>query len=104
MTSDPGTRVLSVVVCGAGPASAISTFVTMATERGWQVQVIATPAALEFFDAAAIEAQTGNPIHPHPPRTGGDLIASYPWHLALNEAERLLSSPEPDPAASTSLQ
>jgi phosphopantothenoylcysteine synthetase/decarboxylase len=195
VTSDPGTRVLSVIVCGAGPASAIGTFVSLATERGWTVQVIATPAALEFFDTAALEAQTGNPvrsqyskpgsprsqipdaiivapatyntinkwahgisdtyalgvlaettaldvpivvlpfvnsalasrqpfrrsigdlrsegvhillgpggIHPHPPRTGGDLIASYPWHLALDEAERLLSSPEPDPAASTSPQ
>jgi phosphopantothenoylcysteine synthetase/decarboxylase len=28
-------------------------------------------------------------IQPHEPHTGGDLIASYPWHLALSEAERL---------------
>jgi len=28
-------------------------------------------------------------IEPHEPHTGGDLIASYPWHLALSEAERL---------------
>ena len=26
-------------------------------------------------------------IQPHEPHTGGDLIASYPWHLALSEAE-----------------
>jgi hypothetical protein len=31
-------------------------------------------------------------LEPHPPRTGGDLIDSYPWHLALDEAERMLSS------------
>jgi flavoprotein len=167
----------------------------LATERGWHVQVIVTPAALEFFDTAAIEAQTGNPvrsqyrkpgsprseipdaiivapatyntinkwahgisdtyalgvlaettaldvpivvlpfvnsalasrqpfqrsvdalrsegvrvllgpggIQPHPPRSGGDLIAGYPWHLVLDEAERLLSSPECDQAASTNRQ
>jgi phosphopantothenoylcysteine synthetase/decarboxylase len=28
-------------------------------------------------------------VEPHEPRTGGELIASYPWHLALDEAERL---------------
>jgi phosphopantothenoylcysteine synthetase/decarboxylase len=30
-------------------------------------------------------------FEPHPPRTGGNRIDSYPWHLALDEAERLLS-------------
>ena len=29
-------------------------------------------------------------IQPHPPRTGGNLIDSYPWHLALDEAEHLV--------------
>jgi hypothetical protein len=47
----PGSRVLTIVACGAGPAAAISTCVTLAQDRGWTVQVIATPAALEFFDA-----------------------------------------------------
>ena len=32
-------------------------------------------------------------IQPHPPRTGGELIAGYPWHLGLDEAEQLLSTP-----------
>ncbi len=62
MTRDPPTRVLSVIVCGAGPATAIGTLVKLAHERGWTVQVIATPAALDFFDPAAIEAQTGSPV------------------------------------------
>jgi phosphopantothenoylcysteine synthetase/decarboxylase len=179
VTSD--SRVLTVVVCGAGPATAIDALVKLAQDRGWTVQVIATPAALEFFDEAAIQDQTGNPvrsqytspgaprslvpdailvapatyntinkwaqgisdtyalgvlaettglgvpivvlpfvnaalasrvpfrrsveslraegvrillgpggIQPHPPRTGGKLIDSYPWHLGLDEAERLL--------------
>ncbi len=30
-------------------------------------------------------------FEPHPPRTGGDRIASYPWHLALDEADRLVT-------------
>jgi phosphopantothenoylcysteine synthetase/decarboxylase len=169
-------------VCGAGPATAIGTFVQLARERGWSIQVIATPAALGFFDPAAIEQATGHPVRsqyakpgaprspipdaiivapatyntinkwalsisdtyalgvlaeitgldvpivvlpfvnsalasrppfrrsvealraegvrillgpggfePHPPRTGGDRIASYPWHLALDEADRLVT-------------
>jgi hypothetical protein len=55
-------RVLSVIVCGAGPATAIGTLVKLAQQCRWTVQVIATPAALDFFDQAAIEAQTGNPV------------------------------------------
>ena len=31
-------------------------------------------------------------FEPHEPRTGSDLIDSYPWHLGLYEAERLPSS------------
>jgi phosphopantothenoylcysteine synthetase/decarboxylase len=180
VTQDGKARVLSVIVCGAGPASAISTLVKQAQDRNWTVQVIATPAALDFFDTTAIESQTGRPvrsqyrkpgeprsekadaiivapatyntinkwaqgisdtyalgilaettglgvpivvlpfvnsalasrtpfrrsvealraegihiltgpggIEPHPPHTGGNLIDSYPWHLALYEAVRL---------------
>ncbi len=176
-------RVLSVIVCGAGPASAIETFVKLAHDRGWVVQVIATPAALEFFDSAAVEELTGKPvrseygkpgdprsaipdaiivaaatyntinkwahgisdtyalgvlaettglgvpivvlpfvnsalagrqpfrrsvealrsegvhillgpggIEPHAPRAGDDLIGTFPWQLALEEAHRLIRS------------
>jgi phosphopantothenoylcysteine synthetase/decarboxylase len=176
-------RVLSIVVCGAGVAVKIDTFVKMAIDRGWTVQVIATPAALAFFDAGAIEALTGTPvrsqysapgsprsripdaiavapatyntinkwatgisdtyacgvlaeqtslgiplvvlpfvnalladrapfqrnvqslrdegvrillgpggIEPHQPHTGGSLIDSYPWHLALDELEDMTST------------
>ena len=53
---------LSVIVCGAGPATEIGILVQLALDRGWTVQVIATPAALEFFDQAAIERLTGNPV------------------------------------------
>jgi hypothetical protein len=55
-------QVLSIVVCGAGPAIEIATFVKLAIARGWTVQVISTPAALEFFDQVPIEALTGTPV------------------------------------------
>jgi phosphopantothenoylcysteine synthetase/decarboxylase len=54
--------VLSVIACGAGPAAQLGSLVKQAIERGWTVQVIATPSALAFFDAAEIEALTGSPV------------------------------------------
>ena len=183
MSREPQSRVLTVIVCGAGPAAGISTLAKLALDRGWSVQVISTPAALDFFDQAVIEAQTGNPVRsqyrkpgaprseiadaiivapatyntinkwaqgisdtyalgvlaettglgvpivvlpfvnsalagrppfrrsvealraegvqvligpggvkPHPPHTGGDVIDSYPWYLALDEADRLVDA------------
>ena len=156
----------------------------LALERGWAVQVVATPAALEFFDPTAIEQLTGSPVRsqyskpgsprsqipdaiivapatyntvnkwaqgtsdtyalgvlaemtgigtpvvvlpfvnsalagrvafrrsvetlrsegvhillgpggfePHPPRTGAGRTESFPWHLALDEAERMVEAP-----------
>jgi phosphopantothenoylcysteine synthetase/decarboxylase len=182
MTEDG--RVLTVIVCGAGPASEVGQLIKLAQENGWTVQVVATPAALDFLDVPAIEALTGSPVRsqyrkpgeprsrpadaiivapatyntinkwaqgisdtyalgivaettalgvpivalpfvnsalaarapfhrsiellrhegvhvlvgpggvePHEPHTGGQLIASYPWHLALDETERLIDSP-----------
>jgi phosphopantothenoylcysteine synthetase/decarboxylase len=55
-------RVLTHIVCGAGPASEAGQLVTLAQQRGWTVQVVATPAALNFLDLAALEAQTGSPV------------------------------------------
>jgi phosphopantothenoylcysteine synthetase/decarboxylase len=190
VTATAQDRVLSIVVCGAGPAAEIATFVKLAIDRGWTVQVVATPAALEFFDQAAIEALTGSPvrsrysapgsprsripdaiavapatyntinkwaqgisdtyalgvlaeqtglgvpivvlpfvnaalasrapfqqsvkslraegvsimlgpgaIEPHQPHTGGPLIASYPWHLALDEVDGMVGTADEDEAA-----
>lgn len=156
--------------------------IKLALDDGWTVQVIATPAAMEFLDAASVERLTGNPVRsqyskpgaprslvpdaivvapatyntinkwahgisdtyalgvlaemtgmgtpivvlpfvnsalasraafrrsvdmlrsegvhillgpgafePHSPRTGGGLIESYPWQVALDEADRLVS-------------
>lgn len=70
--------------------------------------MVATPAVLESFDEHAIASQAGTPvrsqyatpgaprsqvpdaIQPHPPRTGGNLIDTCPWHLGLDDAERML--------------
>jgi hypothetical protein len=183
VSQDPHARTMSVIVCGAGPATALGVLVTLAHERGWIVHVTATPAALEFIDQAGIEEQTGSPVRstyskpgalrsqlpdaiivapatyntinkwalgvsdtyalgvlaeatgldipvvvlpfvnsalagrqpfqrsietlraegvrillgpggvePHQPRTGGDLIAAYPWHLALDEADQMINA------------
>ena len=65
MSASPEDRVLSIIACGAGPAVEIATFVKLAIDRGWTVQVISTPAALEFFDQGVIEALTGIPVRSH---------------------------------------
>jgi phosphopantothenoylcysteine synthetase/decarboxylase len=62
VTSPHSERILTVVVCGAGPASTVTTLIGQAIERGWTVQVVATPAALAFFDPAAIRSQTGSSV------------------------------------------
>lgn len=57
-----GRRLLYAVVCGAGPACRVDRLVRQAQHRGWEVQVIATPAALDFINPDALQAQTGNPV------------------------------------------
>jgi len=55
-------RVLTVIVCGAGPASEAGQLIKLAQEDDWTVHVVATPAALDFLDVPAIEALTGGPV------------------------------------------
>ncbi|MFF6782903.1 flavoprotein [Streptomyces sp. NPDC012510] len=64
MSGPGGKPFLYVVVCAAGIAVEVPKLITAARERDWEVGVIATPVALHggFFDAAAVEAQTGRPI------------------------------------------
>lgn len=62
MTSVSRACVLTIVVCGAGPGSHVTTLTTLAIEQGWDIQVVATPAALAFIDTAAIQVQTGAPV------------------------------------------
>lgn len=62
MTRTDRRKVLYVIVCAAGPAGDVGKLVTLAQQRGWNVQIIATPSALDFIDAEALEAQTGRPV------------------------------------------
>jgi phosphopantothenoylcysteine synthetase/decarboxylase len=55
-------KTLYVVVCAAGPASEVGTLVGLAQERGWTVQVMATPSAVSFIDVEALEKETGRPV------------------------------------------
>jgi phosphopantothenoylcysteine synthetase/decarboxylase len=66
-------RVLTIVVCGAGPAAQVGTLVRLAQERGWMVGVVATPAAVPFLDLSSIEEQTGGQVrseHRNPKESG----------------------------------
>jgi phosphopantothenoylcysteine synthetase/decarboxylase len=51
-----------LVVCGAPPARRIDRLVDIGHARGWDIDVIATPAGIEFMDVERIEAATLYPI------------------------------------------
>lgn len=53
---------LTVIVCAAGPAADVGKLVALAHHRGWQIQVVSTPAARSFVDVDAIHALTGRPV------------------------------------------
>ena len=56
------TRHLYVVVCGAGPAGDVDRLIREAQERDWTVQLISTPAGMDFIDVEALEELTGNVV------------------------------------------
>ncbi|MFE9244410.1 flavoprotein [Nocardiopsis sp. NPDC006938] len=74
---------LYVVVCAAGPAGHVDRLIRLAQDRGWQVQVIATPSAVDFFDTVAVEELTGRPVRsqhrgpstPRSPRADAVVVA-----------------------------
>lgn len=53
---------LYLVVCGAPPTSHIDQFISLAQQAGWDIGIIATPAATAFLDIHALEAQTGRTV------------------------------------------
>jgi phosphopantothenoylcysteine synthetase/decarboxylase len=61
-SGSPLQRILYVIVCGAGPAGNVGHLVDLARSRGFDLQIIATPAALDFVDVDALQAQSGHPI------------------------------------------
>jgi phosphopantothenoylcysteine synthetase/decarboxylase len=80
----PGSgRVVTVVVCGAGPASEVGELVKLARERGWAVDIIATHAALGFLDVAALEGLTGNLVRSEYRAPGEALTRTLPEASAV---------------------
>lgn len=78
--------VVTVVVCGAGVAPDVYRLVELALDRGWSVDVLATPSALAFLDVAKLAALTSNPVlseHRRP----GELRRS------LSEADAVVVAP-----------
>jgi phosphopantothenoylcysteine synthetase/decarboxylase len=76
-------KVLYVIVCGAGPAPQVGRLVDAARADRWDVYLIATPAALDFIDVAALEAQTGHPVRSHYRKSGDGSRDSLPHAHAI---------------------
>lgn len=74
---------LYVIVCGAGPASAVGRLIEKAHDRGWDVHIIATPAALDFLDLDALERQTGHPVRSEYAKPGRGRGRSLPHADAI---------------------
>lgn len=53
---------MQVVVTAAGPAGQVGELVELAHAHGWTVQIIATPAAVQFLDTATLQTLTGQPV------------------------------------------
>ena len=63
MTGGPiAAPTVTVVVCGAGPATEVGQLVMLAQRRGWTVDLVATPAGRAFLDVPALEGLTGSPV------------------------------------------
>jgi phosphopantothenoylcysteine synthetase/decarboxylase len=75
--------VLYVIVCGAGPASAVGRLIEQAHGRGWDVHVIATPAALDFLDLNALQGQTGHAVRSEYAKPGSGRGRSLPHADAI---------------------
>jgi phosphopantothenoylcysteine synthetase/decarboxylase len=74
--ADGTSQILTVILCGAGPASHARQLVAQAQARGWDVHVITTLAGREFTDVPGIEEQTGHRVRsayrqPGEPRSPG---------------------------------
>ena len=57
---------LTIVVCAAGPAREVLRLVTKAQNHGWTVDLVATPAAVEFLDLEQLTAAIGRPVRTSP--------------------------------------
>lgn len=58
----PQKPVLVLVVCAAPPASDIGQLADQLMQRGWEVHIVATEAAVEWIDVEHLEALTSKPV------------------------------------------
>jgi phosphopantothenoylcysteine synthetase/decarboxylase len=89
-----GARELTVVCCGAPPASNVGELIQLAQHRSWSVRVVPTPAARSFVHVAMLEAMTGNkveagyrsPSDPRPPRPDAVIVAPATFNSIIKSA------------------
>ena len=63
-------ELLKIIVCAAGPASDVGRLVELAQADGWDVEIVATPPALDFLDVPVLERLTGHDIRSEYRRPG----------------------------------
>jgi phosphopantothenoylcysteine synthetase/decarboxylase len=92
--------VLYLIACAAPPAAHLAPIITTAQDDGWDVCVVATPAALPWLDIEALTDMTGHPVrtefrHPTEPEfePRGDAVLVSPasfntinkWASGIND-------------------
>ncbi|MEA2534968.1 MAG: hypothetical protein QOJ93_2779 [Actinomycetota bacterium] len=75
--------VVYLIVCGAGPAADVPTFLNLANQAGWTVCVTATPQGAELLDVARVSDLVEYPVRldyekPSPPWPPADLVLVAP--------------------------
>lgn len=79
-------RVLYVITCAAPPAREVAKLISPAQDRGWDVCVIATPAAVRFVDVPALEKLTGHPVRSEYKQPGTPDVLPPPDAIAVAPA------------------
>jgi hypothetical protein len=93
-------NVLYLIASGAPPAAHLPPIIAVAQDEGWEVCLVATASALDWFDADELGAITGHPVrtrirHPDEPEFQplGDAVLLCPatfntmnkWAVGIND-------------------
>lgn len=62
MSQPQPSKVLYLIVCAAGAAADVEKLASVALSRGYDVWIVPTPPAVDFFDVQALEKLIGHPI------------------------------------------
>jgi phosphopantothenoylcysteine synthetase/decarboxylase len=68
--TNPNGRRLTVIACGAGPASDVATLVRLAQHSDWTVDLVVTPSAVQFVNVLDLQQLTGSAIRSEYPTPG----------------------------------